>query len=83
MNIPTTYKETRREASFRKARESRDFYDFHFEGFKREVEGLEVSKPWVISVGGHSDYIAPPGPTVEEIMKDLDCSFKLRFIYGR
>lgn len=38
----------------------------------RELDGLEVSKPWVISVGGHSDYIAPPGPTVEEIMKDLD-----------
>lgn len=35
----------------------------------RECDGLEVSKPWVISVGGHSDYIVPPGPTVKEIMK--------------
>lgn len=26
----------------------------------REIEGLEVSKPWIIDIGGHSDYIEPP-----------------------
>jgi len=30
----------------------------------RELEGLEVSKPWIIDVGGHSNYIKPPELTV-------------------
>lgn len=34
----------------------------------RELDGLDVTKPWIIAQGGHSDYIAPPGPTVEEIL---------------
>jgi len=33
----------------------------------RELEGLPVSEPWIIGVGGHSKYIPAPGPTVEEI----------------
>lgn len=38
----------------------------------RELNSLEVTKPWVLSVGGHSDYIAPPGPTVAEILAGRD-----------
>lgn len=33
----------------------------------RELEGLSVSKPYIIAIGGHSKYIAPPGPTIPEI----------------
>ena len=38
----------------------------------RELEGLPVSKPWIIDIGKHSDYIAPPGPSVAEILAGVD-----------
>ena len=41
----------------------------------RELEGLPITKPWIIGVGGHSKYIEAPGPTVDEIrrgMKELE-----------
>ena len=33
----------------------------------RELEGLPVTKPWIIDLGGHSKYIEAPGPTAAEI----------------
>jgi hypothetical protein len=35
----------------------------------RELEGLEVSKPWIIDIGGHSDYIEPP--KIENNQEDI------------
>jgi hypothetical protein len=31
----------------------------------RESEGLPVSKPWIIAVGGHADYVPPPNWPME------------------
>jgi len=38
----------------------------------RELEGLPVTKPYIIDIGKHSDYIAPPGPSVADILAERD-----------
>lgn len=38
----------------------------------RELEGLPVTKPWIIDLGGHSKYIEAPGPTAAEIPPMLE-----------
>ena len=44
----------------------------HFWAVWRELEGLSVTKPWIIDVGGHSKYIEAPGPTAIEIPEMLE-----------
>ena len=43
----------------RALRKTRKLFLSHVWAKWRELEGLEISKPWIIEHGGHSDYISP------------------------